>query len=212
MAGGSHTDPVTKPNQAVGPSRRRSRLISLGTGAYQHVAGVLGAFALAAFGSQVFSLDWRGILADVVGVWDEYVRPVAKLLADMIVWPVERLFGWNIDVPVIVRDYFSVGLVLFLSFMRATNKPGERIQILMRDREQRRLKLMMLLASLLAWPVVILLLVLIAPIAVPLMTRYVDEKGYSREGLGRRRNAIVLTLLPLLYLGILLAVNYLLLS
>jgi hypothetical protein len=208
---GSHTGHVTSPTRTIEPSRRR-RLIVLGVGAYHHVAGVLGALALAAFASQVFSLDWRGILASAIGVWDEYVRPVARWLADVIVWPVERLFGWNIDVPVTVRDYFSVGLVLFLSFMRATNKPGERLLVLRRSPEQRRLKLWMLLACVVAWPIVALLLVLIVPISLPLMTRYVDEKGYSRDDLGRRRNAMVLTLLPLLYFALLVAANYLILA
>jgi hypothetical protein len=203
---------VTTQNETDGRVPRRRRLISLGTGAYQHVAGVLGAFALAAFASRVFSLDWRGILADVVGVWDSYVRPVTRSVADAVVWPVERVFGWTIEVPVLVRDYVAVGLVLFLSFARATNLTGERALTVLRHREQRRLTLLMLLACLVAWPVVALLMLLILPIVIPLMTRYVDEHGLSREGLGKRRHAMVLTLLPLVYLGLLLAVNYLILT
>jgi hypothetical protein len=201
---------VTTPDPTAGAGRRR--LLSLGAGAYQHVAGVLGAFALAAFASRVFALDWRGILADVVGVWDTYVRPVTKSVADAIVWPVERVFGWSIDVPVLVRDYVAVGLVLFLSFARATNLTGERALIVVRHREQRRLTLLMLLSCLVAWPIVALLMLLILPIVIPLMTRYVDEQGLPREGLGKRRQAMVLTLLPLVYLGLLLAVNYLILT
>jgi hypothetical protein len=133
-------------------------------------------------------------------------------VADAIVWPVERVFGWSIDVPVLVRDYVAVGLVLFLSFARATNLTGERALIVVRHREQRRLTLLMLLSCLVAWPIVALLMLLILPIVIPLMTRYVDEQGLPREGLGKRRQAMVLTLLPLVYLGLLLAVNYLILT
>jgi hypothetical protein len=101
------------------PGRRRIRAVKLASGAYQQVASVLGAFSLFVFVSEVWHIGWRGLVGRLVGVWADYVRPAVKLITDAVVWPVEQMLHWDIEIPLVARDYFAVGLVLFLSFYRS---------------------------------------------------------------------------------------------
>ena len=52
-------------------------------------------------------------------MWDEIVRPAVKLLLDItVVAFVKWALGWSIEVPKLLRDYVSVGLVFFFSSLR----------------------------------------------------------------------------------------------
>ncbi len=111
----------TKGASADSHTDGQRRGIGLGYVIYQQVAGVLGAFALIAFLSHFWDIGWRGVLADLVGVWGQYVRPIIKTFFDVtIVAFLKWVFDWRIEVPLAVVDYFSVGFVMFLSYWRAT--------------------------------------------------------------------------------------------
>jgi hypothetical protein len=99
---------------------RFHRVLSTGWGAYRHVAAVLGAFSMLVFFGELLDLGWRGILARLVGVWSEYVRPSVEWIFQCLTWPVEWAFDWNIDVPLLVRDYVAVGLLVISSGGRAS--------------------------------------------------------------------------------------------
>ena len=86
---------------------------------YQHVASVLAIIGLAAVLNHVFHIEWRSVLGTVVGYWDEIVRPVAKVLLDHLIVVPLGWVGWHIELPVLLRDYLTIGLILMVSFVRA---------------------------------------------------------------------------------------------
>jgi hypothetical protein len=202
--------------------------------AYQQVAGVMGAFALLVFLGEVFHLGWRGILNSLVGVWSEYIRPIVKWMADGIVWPFEWAFNWHIEIPLVVRDYFAVGLVFLFSLARAFWKaPRRRTRPRSQTFNRRsstdrsddltsappssvlRILLEILTAFLalflfvtLLWPIAVLLSVLI--VSVYLLAIRADPATRSRS-IHRLFPTLVRALLPLIYLALLLAVNFALL-
>jgi hypothetical protein len=151
---------------------------------YQHVAGVLGAFALAAVLSHIVDLDWRGLIAYFVGYWDDYVRPAVKLALDtIVVAPLRWLFSWHFEVPLVIRDYLSVGAIFGLSVLRALHRPG---------RSWRRKDAVTFLLCLLGWPAY-----------VPMFAWYALRSEEHRVWM-------LLALLPVAYLVLLLGANYLL--
>jgi hypothetical protein len=95
--------------------------VSLGYVFYTQVAGVLGAFSLAAFAGHHFSLGWRGLLLTMISAWDAYIRPATNWLLDATVVALAKSFiHIQIDIPPMLRDYLSVGLILCLSWVRAS--------------------------------------------------------------------------------------------
>lgn len=96
------------------------RGIGLGYIIYQQILAIIGAFALVAFLGHFISFDWRGAVADLVGVWTDYVRPTVKWVMDAtIVALVRRAFGWNVEIPPVATDYFGVGAVTWLAAIRS---------------------------------------------------------------------------------------------
>jgi hypothetical protein len=91
-------------------------LISL---AYTQVSGVLAAFSIAVLVGELFGVGWRGAIGQLIGVWDEYVRPVAKQITEAILWPANAWLHLHIAIPLALRDYFSVGAIMTLSVSRA---------------------------------------------------------------------------------------------
>jgi len=98
---------------------RLKRWAKVGLGVYQQAAAIIGAFAIAAFLSNLIDFDWRAGFRAILGVWDEYIRPPVSWLFHMLVTVPAEALGWHVEVPQAVRDYFSVGVVLFLSRLRA---------------------------------------------------------------------------------------------
>lgn len=98
----------------------RERGVSLGYVFYSQIAGVLGAFSLAAFAGHYGDIGWRGILLTLIEGWDHYVRPSTAWLLDVTVvaW-IQSLFHIHIVLPQLAKDYFSVGFILGLSWIRA---------------------------------------------------------------------------------------------
>lgn len=81
---------------------------------------MLAALSFAFFIARHFDFKWRGILAELVDLWGAVVRPLTKQVVDYaFVIPFEWAFHIRVEVPLIVRDYLSVGIILLLSVLRA---------------------------------------------------------------------------------------------
>lgn len=88
--------------------------------AYKQVMNVLAALSLAFFVSRHFNLQWHGVIAELVDFWGTTVRPLTKILLDNTVVPLcAWLFHWRLSIPLLVRDYLSVGIILSLSAYRS---------------------------------------------------------------------------------------------
>jgi hypothetical protein len=91
---------------------------------YSQIVAVFGALTIATFVGHFVSLDWKGALAQITGVWDTIVRPLTVLsLNAVFLNPCKWLFGIDITIPVIWRDYIEVGIVLAISGLRVERKP-----------------------------------------------------------------------------------------
>ena len=100
----------------------RERGLSLGYVFYSQLAGILGAFSLAAFAGHYFDIGWRGLLQEAINGWDNCVRPVTAWFLDAtLVACIRWLFHIRIELPQLLKDYLSVGLILCLSWVRASH-------------------------------------------------------------------------------------------
>ncbi len=173
-------------------------IVGLGWGMYQQVAAVLGAFGLAAMVGDIFGVGWRGFVGTLVGYWGEYVRPVAKAVFNAIVTVPLSWFGWHVEVPLLVRDYLVVGTIFALSMSRELKRIRADVSIWPRLREPvnwpARMPMMLV-----TWPIMAL-----AFVAGP----FIEMEAVTRKE--ALVNSIMI-LSPLIYLGLLLAVNYIVL-
>lgn len=206
----------------------RERGVSLGYVFYTQVAGVLGAFSLAGFAGHHFAMGWRGILLTAVGAWDSYIRPATNWFLDATVVALfNTLFHFRIDIPLLARDYLSVGLILCLSWVRATRwahahfvqtlraivrNPSNADVDEMIEAEEEALDeadakvghirwFLRLVTNVLFWP-----LALASCIAEPFLVRWRSELGQI---------ALIqtaLTISPLFYFGLLYAANVMVLK
>src|SRR5262245_32181229 len=94
--------------------------VKIGWAVYQQVAAILSAFALIAFLSHFIDFDWRGPLRLLVGVWNETVRPAERWLLHALITVPLSWIGRNFEVSQPVRDYLAVGMVLWVSMIRAS--------------------------------------------------------------------------------------------
>lgn len=86
---------------------------------YQQIAAIIGAFAILAFLGNFADFDWRSWLATLIGMWDELVRPpIQRLLHYVIEVPLSWV-GWKVEVRQELRDYFAAMFVFFSSVFRA---------------------------------------------------------------------------------------------
>jgi hypothetical protein len=183
----------------------------LGWSIYQQIAAVLAAFTLAALLGQIFDIGWRGYLETLIAYWNDFVRPVVKSVLDtLIVEPLAWAFGWNVSVPMWSRDYLSVGLVLALSHIRSFRTAGasRRMYRQEHDLPDRSHEgwfgrnLGHALFYLFFWPMAFVLEFIFNGTA--LKDLLPELPAYARIQVKES----VLTLSPLLYLGILFTVNY----
>jgi hypothetical protein len=179
--------------------------IGLGLIVYQQIASVLGAFALIAFLENLVHIDWKEGLAYLVGVWDAFVRPAVKFAFDVTLVALAKwAFNWSVEVPVIVRDYASVGIAHFLSTFRMWMRVGlERGETLSsfgtRMVGQSGFVFRAFMVNLFAWPYVL--------VATALAVLGWGVRRYNAKA--RLRAAVILS--PIFYLVFLLAVNELIL-
>jgi hypothetical protein len=188
-------------DETIEPNRLR-----FGFTVYQQVTGILGAFALIALLGHIADFEWRGFIADLINFWNGTVRPaVAVVFEWLISKPLMWIFGWNFKVPLIVRDYLSVGTVCLLSFYRAAHSFGGKVRD---DEGEDDFTGMSVYWEVMShFKILIILGWLLWPISFPYMLREFFTAG---ESIGRY--AAVLMAAPVAYLGLLLAVNYLVLS
>ena len=195
------------------PSRRRPG--NLFWGAYSQVSAVLGALSMLVFLSEAFGLGIKGVLAKLVSVWSAVVRPGVKWLTDVVVFPFGWLFHWNIEVPLWLRDYLSVGLILVLSSIRARvaykNSPiPERAK---------GLSLGYMLGALFFWPLIVIVdgyeqsryaLWLYRRRKRPISAGPDEQRRLDLLYRIRRADVVntLMSLSPLFYLAVLLIVNY----
>jgi len=106
------------PAQADRPTRKASKAAKVGWGVYRQVAAVLAAFGLAALLGHFWNIGWRGFLETVVGVWSATVRPAMEWVLHVVVTVPLRWLGITLVVPTWLRDYLSVGVILWVSYRR----------------------------------------------------------------------------------------------
>ena len=99
--------------------QREHGVIRFGRGVYQQTAAVFGAFGVAAIIGHFWSIGWKGWLQTLVGVWDDTVRPVMAWLLHYLVTVPLSWVGLEFEVPLLVRDYLSVGMIFAMSYRRA---------------------------------------------------------------------------------------------
>ena len=142
---GEHTPLGTVPtvfeSPSVGPPKNPGILFLT----YQQINAVLAAFVFIQFLSHFVTFDWRGPLAELAAAWDLYVHPVVQWLFEIsLVALVKLIFKFDIIIPPILIDYTSVGLVYYISIIRAKLS---RPRIGFRRRDSTRWKRFLVLAN-----------------------------------------------------------------
>jgi uncharacterized membrane protein YiaA len=108
-----------EPDEAISQSKG----IGFWYFAYLQISAVISVFALAAFLGHFVPLNWHGVLRDMVGVWNETVRPAVNFLLTITIVSLLRwALNWHITIPLMVRDYVAVGIALYLSIIRVMYK------------------------------------------------------------------------------------------
>ena len=182
------------------PSTRGS-VANVGWAVYQQIAAVLGAFALAALLGHFIDIGWQGLLDTLVGYWDEHVRPTVHwALRLLISRPLMWAFSWDVEIPLIVRDYLSVGVITALSIFREVRRffrTGYLRLVLLPERgKYSRLPL-----TIMGWLPII-------PLIWPLsLAFWIAALVQAIHGRSKTWFHGVLVVSPLLYLGLLLAIN-----
>lgn len=111
------SEPVTTDSESSRSERKGIHRYAIAV--YGQIAGIIGALTIATFLGHFIAFDWRGALAQITGVWDSAVRPTVKVILDaVVIYPCAWLFRWHIAIQIVLRDYISVGIVLFFSGMR----------------------------------------------------------------------------------------------
>ena len=98
--------------------RKTFKASEFGWSLYQHVAAVFAAFGLAALIGHFWRIGWVGFLKTLVGVWDETIRPVMTWVFHILISVPLGWIGVDFELPQLARDYLSVGLILTLSYLR----------------------------------------------------------------------------------------------
>jgi hypothetical protein len=159
------------------------RRVQYGYIVYQIVASALGAFAISEFLKHFVQIDWHGLLATQAAVWNVFVVPVQTTVFS---W-MEKISGETFE-P-FWRDYLTVGAVVLLSFARATlaydmSSTGNQI---LRWGELA----LDLVQHLFLWPIAFVRSFL------GVFERDPENAPYI----------VMLTLLPFVYIGVMLAIN-----
>jgi hypothetical protein len=97
--------------------RRRLSVVFL---VYQQITSVFAAIGLAVLVGHVLHFEWRSILAGLVDAWETYVQGVVRWVLHLIVSVPLAWFHVHVEVPVVVREYVAVGVVLTLSWIRSS--------------------------------------------------------------------------------------------
>jgi hypothetical protein len=215
-----------------------TKALRVGWGVYQQVAGGFSAFGMLALVAGLWHIGMRGFLKNLVAIWDQTVRPATAFVMHGLVTVPLSWVHVHVEVPLAVRDYLSVGLVMALSFTRVHVNKKMATSLAVRVREWRKLPVsgsasgqrILFAFGLMSWPPALLLtwplmlamslvyLVLIYPLALLLMSRSADGEvppDVIQNGIRAQRRlglSLARAVAPLLYLGVLLAINHWLLG
>lgn len=148
---------------------------------------MLGAFSLLVFLTDFVDVGLKGVIRDAFDGWVFYVRPAAGYLLQLLNSLLPS--GWRFELQPIEKDYFAVGLVLSLSFLRSLG--------LTRSTRSLIANLALFAGTMLVWP-----LALVGGVAALLYTALVGDADYQRIG-----RDVALIYSPLIYLGLLFAAN-----
>lgn len=97
--------------------KRWSRTSTAAWSVYQRTAAVFTALGIAALLGHLWPIRWRGALAAIVGIWDATVRPAMEWVLHVLVTVPLSWRGVDLEVPLRVRDYLAVGVVVASSLI-----------------------------------------------------------------------------------------------
>lgn len=66
-------------------------------------------------------IDWHGLIGNVVGYWDTYVRPNVQWIFHTVISTPLDWIGIDFEVPLPVRDYLTLGFIFVMSVGRWTS-------------------------------------------------------------------------------------------
>jgi hypothetical protein len=235
--------------QEPAPSQPKARrtdkarwAVKFGWGLYEQVKwvfGVIGAVGLAALLNQWWHIGWRGWLKALVGIWSHTVRPAITWVFHVLVTVPLGWIGVHFEVPLVLRDYFSIGVICALSTFRVWKKETDRAWLfpLHAVREYRATSYgshqsfmagglvgsvtASPAALLVVWPLRILASLVLVLVAAPILAVALAHGRFDRPNqtseLDRRLMAQTLIRnlprelriqAPVVYLGVLLAINF----
>ncbi|MBO3744998.1 hypothetical protein J5X84_02885 [Streptosporangiaceae bacterium NEAU-GS5] len=96
--------------------RRRPSIAFL---VYQQITSVFGAIGLAVLVGHVLDFQWRSILAGLVDAWETYAHGLMQWMLHSFVSVPLSWFNVHMEVSVVVGEYLAVGVVLTLSWIRS---------------------------------------------------------------------------------------------
>lgn len=171
---------------------------------YDHFAGVTGALGIALFMSHF--MEWQSWLLDLVNWWASNVRPIVDFLYSPIVRLLELVLKLDISIPVIIKDYLAVGLVLILSRWRGAigGWKGGAMKAAGNLRRRPIGALVLLLRTLFAWPAELITLARNAFFT----RRHFPER--SDDEIAEIRASHLIALLPVAYALVLVFLNWML--
>lgn len=172
--------------------------------AYVQLASVMGALSLGSLASNF--IEWKGVILQLINWWADTARPVVDFIYAPLIDALERLMRVEIVVPVLLKDYLAVGIVLILSRWRGSAggwSGGARRAIGSALRNFWR-ACFLLVRTLLVWPAEIVFLLRNLLFAGVLFSERTAEEIYQI------RVAHFLALLPVLYSILLALANWLL--
>jgi hypothetical protein len=212
--------------------RKLSYMARFGLDVYRQVGAVFAAFGIVALLGHWWHIGWRGWLQSVVQIWGLTVRPAMQWIFHVLITVPLGWLGVHFELPLWARDYLSIGLIVLLSTVREATRQGLLVQEIRRRPKGRRWHEIFIFTigwlplTLFLWPLTvsfeaaILLLMVLAYFVVAsiefLFLRSQPDGPETRVGRWRRgrqsgwrlAGAGLRVLSPVIYLGLLLAVNF----
>jgi hypothetical protein len=115
--------PGTKEPAGRAKISKSSRIV---WGVYQQIAAVYASLGILQVLMHYLHIGLSGFLASALGLWEAARELVAVLLHGLITIP-SSWFGGEVVVPLAVRDYLSVGLVIASFLWKERNVPEQKL-------------------------------------------------------------------------------------
>lgn len=181
----------------VQPAPKRPSLLLI---VYGQIAAMFGAFSLLVFLTHFFDLGLKGVIREAFDGWVQSVRPVIGYPLE---WVASLLPSYmRFAVPDVAKDYLGVGIVYALSEIRARMALGH-LHPWNIPSKYRPPWISNILRSIFLWPLDMLLFV------TEVLSSFASDEGTELDRLRRSLTTrlFVLTIAPLVYLGLLFATN-----